>query len=152
MRLKPFVAVFALFAALAGARSLAAQELKPRCREYLGQARTAYDSGSGAEFGEVRGTVNGSLLLRYRPELEPIDAASSKPNLLVKTEDGLVKAWLTGTSEQRGKTTAVDLRSTQATADGQYAGATIILRVIGQSVVRQGGDYELAMIVCRPTR
>ena len=148
MRPKFFIALVALFAALSTANTLAAQQFKPGCQEYLGEASTAFDRDTNSEFGEVRGTINGSMILRYHQELQPIDPAADKPNLLLKTEDGFITAWVTGTSERRGEVEALDLHSVQAEGDGQYAGARIALHLSGERVEGKGGGYLISVIVC----
>jgi hypothetical protein len=121
------------------------------CKEVLATSGTAWVEESGGEVGEVRGHINGSMFLSYQDEPSFDLKRGEGPNLVIVTQEGELRLWVSGKSFQRedGSWTR-SLTTDRAEGTGAWAKHGIFLDFEGTFVTDQGGNYQISGKICPP--
>jgi hypothetical protein len=119
------------------------------CQEVLAQASTTWIEDSQAEVGSTKGLLNGSFYLNY--DDEPPTIRGQNPNMVIVTDQGEIRAFVSGTSDQREDGSWVrELQTDSAEGTGSYAGMYIFLEIDGTFRPGDGGNYEVFGKICPP--
>jgi hypothetical protein len=120
------------------------------CKEVLAIASTAWIQESQAEVGEVRGLINGSIFLTHDDE-GTARANGTAPNLVIVTQEGELRASVSGTSDQREDGSWVrHLVTDSAAGTGGWDDHFIYFELDGTFVAGRGGNYQLSGKICPP--
>jgi len=135
--------LFFVLAALLASAPAAAQ----KCDSIAAKAATTWHGDTGVEVGEVQGLINGVLYLYYDDQAPPVNPDTTKPNLVIQTQDGDLYLWVYNdpSAVTRGSR---DFTILQMSGTGVYKGVSGDLHISGTFSQRSGGEYTITGSLC----
>jgi len=118
------------------------------CKKVLATLDTLVVEDS-VEVGEVYGTIDGAVYLRYDDTAPPIDPRTARPNFVITSKLGTINLWVYSATEMSGDGWWRDFEILRSEGTGTYAKQRIILEIYGKCSPKDG-HYEIEGMICPP--
>ncbi len=120
---------------------------------WIAEAGADTGKNQGFEVGKLTGTLNGVVYLAYDDEAPPVSPKTTKPNLVILTDQGELDLWVYSESKPDADGSWQRKFSVLASdGTGNYAGATTDLTITGAYYPENKGIYQAVGMVCTSTK